>query len=326
MNIIGYIRVSTDEQAEKGYSLQYQEDCIKRYCAQRGYNLLQVYKEDYSAFGSFNDRPEWSKIDSFVKKNKGLVSAILCLRWDRFARNLSEALNTISQFKKRNIDILTIENPIDLSNPENKLMLTICLTQAEIESEKNSLRTRQASRTAKINGCWMGTPPFGYKNHRNEDNHSTLIIDEVKSKIVIEVFEKMSSGIYSAEELRRYVINKGYKISKQAFLSLLKNITYTGKVYVSKTDKEPSLIVEGLHDRIISDDLFETVQKIMNGKKPKMKFNQDKSDIYPLKPFLYCEEHKRSLTASGNKSRNGDIHHYYHCFFCYYQYYHDDDE
>ena len=313
MNIIGYIRVSTDEQAEKGYSLTFQEEAIKRFCQNKGYNLIEIYREDFSAFKKFEDRPEWNKINQYVKNNKGFVSGILCLRWDRFARNLFEALKTIKKYKEKNIEILTIENPLDLNNPESKLLLSIFLSQAEIESDKNSLRTKQASRVAKIKGCWMGQAPFGYKNHRTTEKHSSLKICETNSKLVVEVFEKMSSGIYSSEELRRDFSTRGLKLSKQAFLSLLRNIAYTGKIFIPKTEKEPSLIVEGLHDRIVSDDVFQKVQDVLSGKKPKMKFHLDKVELYPLKSFLYCEIHQRTLTAAGNRSGNGSIHHYYHC-------------
>ena len=48
MNVIGYARVSTSDQAENGFSLKLQEDAIIKYCKNNGYNLIEVHKEDFS--------------------------------------------------------------------------------------------------------------------------------------------------------------------------------------------------------------------------------------------------------------------------------------
>jgi DNA invertase Pin-like site-specific DNA recombinase len=313
MNIIGYIRVSTDEQAERGFSLSHQEESIKNYCQNKGHKLISIYREDFSAFRTFEERPEWQKITKYINENKNEVNGILCLRWDRFARNLLEALLTIVKFRKKGVQIVSRENPLDLTNPENQLLLSIYLSQAEIESHKNSRRTKEATRRGKIEGCWMGKAPFGYENSRSGNNRSTLKINEKNAAIVVEIFELMQKGIYTSEQLRKKYSTKGLKLSKQGFLNLLRNIVYTGKIFVSKSANEPGLIVEGLHEGIILPETFQKVQDILLGKKPKMKFHLEKSNLYPLKSFIKCKVHDRKLTAAGNRSRNGSIHHYYHC-------------
>ena len=68
-NVIVYTRVSTDEQAQQGYSLQHQEVTATAYCNLKEYNILNLYKEDYSAKSFI--RPEWEKVMEFIKANKG---------------------------------------------------------------------------------------------------------------------------------------------------------------------------------------------------------------------------------------------------------------
>lgn len=115
MKIIGYSRVSSDEQAS-GFSLNAQEDAIERYCRNNNHELISVYKEDFTGFKDFN-RPEWNKIEEFLKKNKGAVEAILCVRWDRYSRNEPEAKKKMIELRKKyKIEIITIEN---YTNPEN---------------------------------------------------------------------------------------------------------------------------------------------------------------------------------------------------------------
>ena len=81
MRTIIYKRVSTDDQADRGYSLRHQENVMRQFCDINKYPIVDVYTEDYS--GKDFNRPEWNKIITYLKKNKKSVDQILCLRWDR---------------------------------------------------------------------------------------------------------------------------------------------------------------------------------------------------------------------------------------------------
>ena len=95
MNVICYFRVSTDEQANQGYSLRFQQQRLQQYCELKEYNIVAEYTEDYSA--KTFDRPEWKKLITYVKQNKNKVDSILILRWDRFSRNQYESMTVIKQ-------------------------------------------------------------------------------------------------------------------------------------------------------------------------------------------------------------------------------------
>ena len=118
-NLILYARVSTDEQAEKGSSIPYQKDRLHQYCELVGDNVIKYFAEDYSA-KSFDNRPEWNKILIFLKANKGLVTKILVVRWDRFSRNAPEAYQMIKTLNKLGVEINAIEQPIDFKIPEQR--------------------------------------------------------------------------------------------------------------------------------------------------------------------------------------------------------------
>ncbi len=310
-NVIGYCRVSTSDQKEKGFSLQHQEDAIKRYCENRGLNLLDIYKEDHTGKSDFN-RPKWNQIQTFIKRNKKLVNGIICLRWDRFSRNTYEAYKTIYDYKKINIEIITIEEPIDFDSPDGKLKLGIYLSFAEAESMKNSIRTKESSRRCRLEGCWTGTPPFGYKNHRTPNDKSTLIPHTENAKLVNEVFQKYSTGLFSREELWKEY-RKKIKMSKNNFTDMFKKVVYNGKIDIAEFYDEPRQIVNGLHPAIIDDELFLKVQNVLNGKYKKMTFKNDQLNKFPLKNMVVCHNHNRLITASSSRSRNGSKHDYYHC-------------
>ena len=73
-NVIIYKRVSTDEQADKGYSLRAQEEKLEQYCSQRGLNIVGRYQDDHSA--KTFDRPQFKKLLTFAKANKNKIDAL----------------------------------------------------------------------------------------------------------------------------------------------------------------------------------------------------------------------------------------------------------
>ena len=97
-------------------------------------------------------------------------------------------------------------------------------------------------------------------------------------------------------------------------LNLLKNPIYCGKIVIKEWKKEDEIIVEGLHEPIIDEETFNTVQKIMTGKgKQKVHKFSEIDEHLPLRGFLECKSCGRALTGSASKGRNGVRHFYYHC-------------
>jgi site-specific DNA recombinase len=310
MNVICYCRVSTEDQKDNGVSLEYQEEVLRRYCEINKHSIIGLYVEDYSA-KTFN-RPKWQKILTYLKSNKGTVDLILCHKWDRFSRNQYDAMTTIKNLHKMGVTVNTVEQPLDLSNPDNKVLLTIYLTIPEVENDKNSIRTTECSRKARLNGCWTGSSPKGYINCRTETKKSTLK-ESKDAPLIIEAFNRMASGGYSADEVRRWLNSKGMKLGKQGFLNIVRNPVYMGKIRVKKYKSEPEQIVMGLHPALVTEAIYYRANDILSGRKRKMKFHQDKTDLYPLRGLMKCPIHGLSLTSYAPKGRKGELYHYYLC-------------
>ena len=315
MNAIIYCRVSTDEQADKGFSLKHQKETLENYCNSKGHTILKCFIEDYSA-KNFENRPEWKKLMTYVKANKKTVDAVFFTRWDRFSRNTEQAYTVIRQFKDMGIEINSTESPLNIAEPDSKMLLAISLAMPEIENQKISIRTKEGLRRALKEGCYMGgAAPFGYIKIRNEEGKSTLTPHPEQSILVKKVFAEYAKGIYSTEDIRKKYYNKGLKMSKNGFTHLLKNVIYTGKIYIPEWKKEPEIIVEGLHDAIVDSDTFAKVQQVMAGKcfKPR-RATENIVEQLPLRGFLQCPDCERVLTGSASKGRNGvNSYWYYHC-------------
>lgn len=125
-----YVRVSTDEQKRKGYSLPEQEDHLLKYCEFNGIDVMGFYREDFSA-KNFN-RPEWKKLLATIKKDsKKIKSNILFVKWDRFSRNIEYAYEMIGILRRFNVSAMAVDQPIDFSVPESTVMLAVYLSIPE---------------------------------------------------------------------------------------------------------------------------------------------------------------------------------------------------
>ncbi|MDD2986123.1 recombinase family protein [Flavobacterium sp.] len=310
--VLTYVRVSTDDQADRGFSLSHQKAVLELYCQQKGDTILKCFVEDHSAKNF--DRPEWKKLLLYVKANKKSIDSILFTRWDRFSRNTEEAYRVIREFKALGIDVNAIEQPLDTSQPDSKVMLGIYLILPEVENDKISIRTKEGMRRAMKEGCYTGAAPIGYLHHRNEQGKSTLKPNPEVAPLIKKAFEQYAIGVYSTEEIRKKYYNKGLKVSKNTLLNILKNPTYTGKIVIQEWKKEDACVVQGLHEAIVDNRTFEKVQKVFLAKQVKPVLEHKEIDeILPLRGFLKCPACSRTLTGSGSMGGGVTRHYYYHC-------------
>ena len=194
MNVLGYVRVSTDEQAEKGFSIEYQTKYIKQHCEIKKNNLIAIYDEDCSA-KNFN-RPRFKEMKTYAFKRTNHVDMILVTRWDRFARNLTQALVQIEKFKEMGIEVNSVEQHIDYGQPDYIVMLSMYLSTSHSERLKISRRVKECNFAARKNGKYTnGHPAKGYywkKHAKNEE--SELLIDRPVANLIVESFNLFATG------------------------------------------------------------------------------------------------------------------------------------
>ncbi len=308
-NVIIYSRVSTDEQAQKGFSLDYQEQALILHCERMKYNIIKMYREDHSA-KNFK-RPEWSNLKTFAKANKKEIHKILFVKWDRFSRNTEQALTVLREFDSMGIELNATEQYLDMSNSDNKMVLSIYLTAGEVERDKISSRTITGTYQAKREGYFTGKAPYGYDNFRNELKKSTLRPNQ-NSYFVKKAFMEVAMNIESVETIRQKLKKEGMKLEKSAFSELLKNIVYIGKIKVPEFKKEQAMLVDGKHEALISVEIFNKVQAVFNGKRWHGTKPAHKNLEFPLRDFLTCELCGGQITGSVSKGRSKKYA-YYHC-------------
>ena len=315
-NVILYCRVSSDEQ-KTNTSLDFQEKKLRKHCEEKGYNVIACYHEDFSAKHHDFVRPEMIKIRDYCKKHKREVNLILFLRWDRFSRNPEFAY----MFKRIFLDewgiqFNALESPIDFSATEWSSLLSSYCAAAHTENNKISRRTRDGIRETMLSGRWANSAPRGYKNVHVVDANGitiskTVEIDEVKAPIIRNIFQEVAKGIEAPCSIRRRIAPE---IPESSFLSILRNIFYKGKIRVPATKTEPEVIVDGLHEPLITEELFDRVQDIMDGKRKKQpKLTKPIKPEYYLRKFLVCPHCGRAITGATSQGGSGGKYPYYFC-------------
>ncbi len=306
-------RVSSDEQA-LGYSLSVQEDSLRTYCKSHDIGVAHSFREDYSAKNF--DRPEFANFLKFAKLNKGKIDYLLFTTWDRFCRNAPDAYVMIARLKKLGIQPMAIQQPLDISIPENKMILALYLVLPEIDNDRRSIKIREGIKKALQSGRWCTSAPRGYSY--NSDHHSKSIIEPNSSaQHIRSLFEQYDQGISQADIIKD-LCRKGFKIGKSVASKILRNPVYMGKILVPGDADNPALLVKGIHEAIISEELFNRVQSRLDGfrKVRNRPVHNSVRDELPYRGLLLCPDCGNKLTGSGSKSRTGKRHFYYHCNHC----------
>lgn len=305
-----YIRVSTDEQADKGYSQRNQQEVLQKFCDANSIQITKIYLEDHSA-KTFN-RPEWIRLLSDLKKARGNTDLLLFTKWDRFSRNAGDAYQMLNKLEILGVEPQAIEQPLDLSIPENKMMLAIYLAAPEVENDRRALNVLFGMRRAKKEGRWMGRAPTGYCNRSTETGTKYITLEEPQATLMKWCFEEIAKGILSTEQVWKEVKKKGLHVARNNFWRSIRNPAYCGKIFIPKYKNEDSMLVPALHQPLISETLFYAAQDALDGRKRSARTTIDSNENLPLRGFLECPNCKETLTGSGSKGRS-EIYYYYHC-------------
>ena len=147
-----YCRVSTTEQ-----SVEMQRLDLRRYCEQRGLEIFQEYTDE-GVSGTKDRRPALDRLMDDARKR--LFSAVLCWRFDRFARSTRHLITALDEFRHLGIEFISYQENVDTSSPLGKAMFTIVAAIAELERNIIVERIRGGIRRAREQGKRLGRRPL----------------------------------------------------------------------------------------------------------------------------------------------------------------------
>jgi site-specific DNA recombinase len=173
---IGYIRVSTEEQAREGVSLDNQKARIEQYCTYRSFSLLDIIADAGISGGKNKTRPGF--IELLDRIEAGQAEVIVLYSLERLSRDMLTLLALEKLLDEKNIELHTVEGQVDTSSPDGWLNFAMKAFLGEMERRQVKYQTKRAMEFKKNQGAIVGSIPYGYKKngHGLEENPQEQIV------------------------------------------------------------------------------------------------------------------------------------------------------
>ena len=289
-----YARKSTDDVARQIRSIPDQLAELRELAQKENLTVVDVLVEKQTA--KMPGRPIFNEMLDRIEK--GDASGILAWHPDRLARNSLDGGRIIYLVDTGKIADMRFPTYWFEPTSQGKFMLAIAFGQSKYYVDNLSENIRRGIRQKLHNGIWPHIAPLGYLN----DKVSRMIVpDPERAPMVRKAFELHATGTYTLDRLHQTVNalgltnRSGKPLSRSQYHRLLQNPIYYGVIAVKEEH------YSGKHEPLITKDLFDTVQAVMNRKsKPKAP---------ELKPYLYrgmfrCGECGCFITAETQKGHN----------------------
>lgn len=225
-----YIRVSTEEQALHGYSLEAQEAALKQYAIEHDYKIVHIYHDEgFSARKPVMRRKVMQELLSDVQAGK--IDLILFTKLDRWFRNVHDYHQVQNILDKHHVAWKTILEDYQTTTADGRLKVNIMLSVAENEADRTSERIKFVFDNKLKNGeyCFGGAlAPYGYKAVMI-DGKRCLIKDPEAEEIVSAFWEKMVKYRNTRRSARETNLEYGFTRDHQTWTKLVRNKLYTGE-------------------------------------------------------------------------------------------------
>jgi len=158
MKAIGYVRVSTEKQADFGVSIDAQFEKVRAMAVVQGAELAEVIVDAGESAKSLN-RPGMARLMALV--DAGAVDTVIIAKLDRLTRSVADLAELLKRFERRGVSLVSVADSLDTRSAAGRLVLNIMVSVSQWEREAIGERTRDAMGHKRANGERVGTVPFG---------------------------------------------------------------------------------------------------------------------------------------------------------------------
>lgn len=258
-----YIRVSTEKQADEGFSLDAQKSRLQAYCdAQQWYVCPgHIYIDAGISGKSTVGRDSFNAMMQAAKDGK--VKRVVAMKLDRIARNTKDFLSIADQLQSYGCDLVLIKESFDTSTPQGKFFLTMSAAMAELEASTITERVMTGKQQKASEGGYNGSQcPLGYSYENGE-----FAINESQAVTVRDIFSSFVNGqsmasIAAALNDGNVPTVRGGRWHTETVKYILKNGFYCGLAQWDDCE------VQGSHQAIISRRTYEDAHTRLMGLKP----------------------------------------------------------
>jgi DNA invertase Pin-like site-specific DNA recombinase len=154
--VIGYIRVSTDQQAESGAGMAAQRTAIRQHCEHHSWKLARIYEDNGASAKSLSGRPALSQALDVLAR--GEASILVVSKLDRLARSVHDFASLIRMAERQGWGIVALDLGVDMTTPTGGLLANVTASVAEWERRIVSVRTSEALAQRRAAGVRLGRP------------------------------------------------------------------------------------------------------------------------------------------------------------------------
>ena len=167
VRVVGYVRVSTGEQAQSGLSLDAQRHRLSGYCAAHGLKLAGVEADEGISASKTANRPGLQRALRALKRRD--VAGLVAVKLDRLSRTTRDVLGLVAAAEREAWALHSIEERLDTSSPHGRFVVTILAAMAQLEREQIAARTKAAMSELRRQGRRTSRHPrFGYRFDGNK--------------------------------------------------------------------------------------------------------------------------------------------------------------
>jgi site-specific DNA recombinase len=298
-----YLRVSTPEQADP-LNLKNQENGCRRLAHERGIAIAEVILGPGES-GRTADRPSFVRLLSYCKAHHNRVGYVIVESLSRFARNVADQSAAIAELRENDVTLLSVaEQNVD-NTAAGRMAAGVHGVFNQYFSDALSEKMKERSAASVRAGRWPWAAPIGFLNDLEQNNGANIKPDPTTAALVREAFELFATGGFGKMQVLKIINDKGLRtkrermLTAQTFDAMLRKPIYAGWVYSSAV---PTL-VKGLHDPIVTQDVFEAVQRVLSGRKLASAPKRKNNPAFPLKHFVKCGACGTPLTGGMNKGK-----------------------
>lgn len=252
-----YTRVSTEDQAKEGFSLDAQIESLRNYCKARGWEIAGEYIDDGHS-GRNTRRPAYQKMMSEKEK----WDTILVVKMDRIHRNSRNFMEMMDNLRKWGKEFSSMQESLDTSTAMGRFVVDIIQRIAQLESEQIGERvyTGMRQKASTVGGILGFNAPYGYNFQNGE-----LIINNKEAEAVKKIFEKYLKGqtmqnIADTLNTKNIMTKKNKRWSVWSIRHILHSPIYAG--YLSWD----GIIKKSNHIPIIDTKVYNKVQQLSKDK------------------------------------------------------------
>jgi len=294
-----YARVSTEEQAQEGFSIRAQQQKLKEYANVKDWSVYDIYIDEGISGKNIVQRPAITRMIADIKA--GQVENVLVFKIDRLTRSTADLVYLIDLFKEYDCAFNSLTESIDTSTASGRMFIKIIGIFAEFERENIAERTRVGFERKAREGYTNAAKcvSYGYDKAKGQ---KVQTINEGEAENVRAIFDMYvnqgmsQSGIAKSLNLRGISTKNKSFWTPSAVHSVLRNCNYIGNVRYAMREPSRNFETEGRHEAIVSEALYNEAQILI-----------DKNSIYtPTKRpneknyfvgFVYCAKCGRRLKS-----------------------------